>query len=124
METWTREQIKADETMLEFMNMILQRHETPGHTVKNLVELMHVPNVCELTTAFGVLPGDDSGLKPTYFSYDFNTWIKSEGEKLIFPTRIESITLYESFIEYESTRVKEISAAHPDDRDAESLNLN
>jgi hypothetical protein len=122
METWTREQIKADPVLLKLLQLILSKHETPGHTIKHLMELMHVDNVCELTTQFLVLP---AGKAPAvYLSYEFNTWIKVIDGKLTFPTRVEAINVFENFVEYEATRIKELSAAAPDDRDTESLNLN
>ncbi len=124
MENWTREQIKADPIMMEALEYILQFHKTPQHTVKNLMSLKDVPNVCETTRMFGVLPatGDSEGV---YISYDFCTWIEPKDDNtFIFPTRVDAIQLYESFAEYESTRVRELSAADPDGRDNNALNLN
>ena len=123
METWTREQIKADPVMSELLRLILSKHTTPGHTVKNLLELQHVPNVCELTTRFVELPATENA-DAVYLSYEFNSWISVKPEGIIFPTRVESITLYETFIEYESTRIKDLSGAAPEDRDNSALNLN
>ncbi len=124
MESWSREQIKADPVLMGALEYILSMHETPAQTIKHLRELAHVPNICTETKIFATLPhlpGSNSGA--VYLSYEITTWIKKVEGGTAFPTRVERLTLYNDFIEYEATRVKELSSAPPEDRD-NSLNLN
>lgn len=128
--TFQRAEIKADPALNNLLVAILKHHKTPDHTVKHLIELKHVDDVCEVTTIFGKLPQAKSKGDFVYLSYEVSTWIKPldkpEPDQFPyhFPTRVESITLYENFVEYETTRVREISAAAADSRDTGSLNLN
>lgn len=124
MEKWTREEIKKDPVLFELLQHILKIHQVPDHTAKHLLSIQHIENICELTTLYLVLPGKVKG-KDIYLSYETSTWIKPDKDKgFSFPTRVDAITMFEDFIEYETNRVKNISKAPPEGRDASTLNLN
>lgn len=123
MHTWTREEIKADEVLSKLLKVILAQHKTPEHTVRNLLHNQHIPDICELTTLYLVLPGDKKS-KTIYLCYDASHWIRPEPTRIGFPTRVESITIFDDFVEYETDRVRRISAAPPEGRDDRTLNLN
>ena len=123
MHTWKREEIKADPVMSKLLKEILKIHKTPEHTARNLLHKQHIPDICELTTLYLVLPGENPG-KTIYLCYDTSTWIRPEPTRIGFPTRVEAIIVFDDFVEYETDRVKRIGAADPDGRDASTLNLN
>ncbi len=114
-----RAELKADPIWNKLMHVILRNHTTPSHTVKNLLNLRHIKNVCEETTKFVVVGDKEDG--EFFISYDFATWIQPDEDPIRFPTRIERVRIFEDFVEYESTRVREISAAPPEGRDKSPL---
>ena len=127
MERYTRAEIKSDEVLNKLLQLILSKHITPMHTVKNLMDLRHVPDICEETVMFAELPAEGEH-KAIYISYEFSTWVDttSDPNQIKFPTRVDAITLYEHFVEYETTRVKQLSNASREDSNSgpDVLNLN
>jgi len=116
--TYTREQIKKSDMLAVLPAVIVSQHKVAGHTVAGLIPNKHIKDFCEITKTFMIIPD------MLYVSYETSTWILEKENNYTFPIRVESITIYENFVEYELTRVRELSQAKPEDRDATTLNLN
>lgn len=121
MTTLQRAELKAG-PFRKLLDHIVSKHVTPKHTIDKLMSLKHIENICEEARIFCKLSAE--GRPTIYISYDVSTWIVVEANRLGFPTRVERVNIYDDFTEYESCRVRELSAADPDGRTSEALNLN
>ena len=118
MKTYTRKQIKESDKLSVLLAVILTVHKVAEHTIRGLIPNKDVEDFCEITKTFMTIPDN------VYISYETSTWIIEEENKFTFPIRVEEITVYDNFIEYELIRIKELSQAKPEERDAKNLNLN
>ncbi|UCD07276.1 MAG: hypothetical protein JSW41_05650 [Candidatus Aenigmatarchaeota archaeon] len=114
METWTRKEIKADPVLRQLLELIKHNHKVPDYTVKELIKHNH-PEMCQQTSHFAILPGKNQ----VFISYEMSTWYKHPGE---FLTRVDSVTVYEDFMEYEKARQTGFKNAPPDGRDIPNIN--
>lgn len=95
----SREQIKADEVWSELLQRIIQNHVVASHTKQTLLENKHVKDFCEEARHFVVIVGD------IFIHYDTASWYKEPDGAVV---RVESITIYDNFMEYESARLKQL----------------
>lgn len=94
-----REEIKADEVYNQLLAAILSNHKVTNHTENVLLKNKHIKDFCECSRHFIMINSD----KPLFIHYDVNSWFKHpNGVQL----RIESIGIYDDFMEYESARLK------------------
>lgn len=98
MEEFKRDFFKNDSVFYQLYQMIKRNHKVAKHTERVLIQNKHIKNFCEEARHFVELPGD----KPLYIHYDVASWYK-KGRVLI---RIESIGVYDDFLEYEMARAK------------------
>ena len=98
-----REEFKQDPVYNRLYQELRKIHQVADHTMKTLIEGKHIPDFCEEATHFVVMQG-----KPSIFlQYTVATWLK-EGT---FPVRIESIGIYDDFLEYEKARLTGLYSA-------------
>ena len=94
-------------------NIILKNHKVADHTVKTLYKNRKIKDYCEEARHFVMFPG-----KPALFVYyDVSSWYKHPGQALV---KIESIGVYDDYLEYESARMKGLHSGNP----ASGNNLN
>lgn len=110
--TVSREQLKTDAVYNKVLQGILKSHKPPDHTRKNLMDLKEIPDVCEETEIFAQM-GDRS---PLWISYIVTTWIQPEEKGFVFPTRVEAVTFYDDFQEYNTNRLRKLNAADRESR--------
>jgi len=104
MTEFNREFFKTDSVLGKLFEIIKGRHKVADHTEKVLLENRHVKDFCELSRHFLLMPG-----KPTlYVHYDVSSWFK---EPMGVQLRIDSIGVYDDFMEYETARMKELHGA-------------
>ena len=109
----TRKEFKEDAVFRQLHDAIKRNHKVANHTIKVLSENHHVKNFCQEARHFALLPGKNQ----LHLHYDVTSWYQKPGRVVI---RIESICIYDSFMEYEVAR-KEALYNHPE---SEGLNLN
>ena len=98
MEEFSREFFKSDPVFYKLYQMIKRNHKVANHTERVLIKNKHIKDFCEEARHFVELPGE----KPLYIHYDVASWYKN-GAAVI---RIESIGVYNDFLEYEIARSK------------------
>lgn len=104
----SREEIKADEAYVQLLGIILQNHRVATHTENILFKNKHVKDFCECSRHFIVMNIET----PLFIHYDVNSWfMRPNGIQL----RIESIGIYDDFMEYESARLKGIHGSEKAD---------
>lgn len=99
MEEFNRDFFKKDPVFNELYQLIKQKHKVAEHTVKVLTQNKHIKDFCEESRHFAEL----SGKNPIYIHYDVSSWYKKPGGVQV---RIESIGVYENFIEYQVAKAK------------------
>lgn len=104
MTTFDRTWIK-DQVIGELYSRVKQNHIVADHTKQNLLKNRHIKDIYEETRHFAVL----QSAKPIYISYDTANWLDDEQYAVL--VRIERINVYETFLEYETTRMKELHSA-------------
>lgn len=116
METYTRDEIKKDERLLALLKTISSNHRINLSTRKKLL-INSNPDLCAIDRQFGelILKGNVM----LYISYDTSTYYNVKKQR--FDIKIDTITLYTDYLEYEIKRVRE-AHAHPES--AEGINLN
>jgi hypothetical protein len=103
MTEFSREFCKNDPKVLgKLFDMVKANHKVADHTEKVLVENRHVKDFCEEARHFIQLTGD----KPLYIHYDVANWFK---EPMGVQLKIESIGVYDDFLEYEKARLANIT---------------
>jgi hypothetical protein len=100
MEEFDRKFFKNDPVFYQLYQILKRNHRVPQHTVKTLVKNRHIKDFCEESTHFVELPGD----KPIYLHYDVASWYHHKPAGI--QVRIESIVVYDDFLEYEKARAK------------------
>jgi hypothetical protein len=98
MEEFKREFFKNDPVFYKLFQIIKKNHRVAKHTIKVLNQNKHIKDFCEEARHFVELPGE----KPLYIHYDVASWYGPRGPLI----RIESIGVYDDFIEYEIARSK------------------
>jgi hypothetical protein len=112
MTTIGREEIKNNPAYREIFEGIKKHHVVPEHTIKELLKNKHVKDFCVEARHFVALTGE----RPIYLHYDVYSWYHKDGALI----RIESITFYDNFIEYQANRLKALYASP----DSDGINLN
>ena len=108
--TFSRAELKNDSTLKGIFDLVKSNHKVANHTQEILYKNRHVKDFCEEATHFVMLAKSKGG-DSIYFHYDVSSWYK-EGQARV---RIESITVYENFNEYESERLRRLhSTIHQD----------
>jgi hypothetical protein len=108
MEEFTRLELKNDPELRPLFDMIKGRHEVAEHTIKVLVKNKHIKDFCEEARHFVFLPGKGSNL---FIHYDVSSWYHPKGIQV----KIESIGVYDDFMEYEKARVSQLHGAESKD---------
>lgn len=110
MKTLERESFKNDMVFNFFYQQILKNHKPANHTEKTLFENKHIHDFCEVAQHFSVIELDKE--LTAHISYDVNSWYNEGGSAKV---RVESITLYDNFDEYETIRKTSIYKAKNSD---------
>jgi hypothetical protein len=95
----TREEFKNDSVFRKLYETIKSNHKVAKHTEQVLIKNKHIKDFCEESTHFA--PGKTS----LFVHYEVASWYspKKGGSVII---RIESIAVYDNFIEYQIARSK------------------
>ena len=110
---WKRDFFKKDAVLSQLHQVILRSHKVADHTYKCLIENRHIKDFCEESRHFVLLPGNPD----LYIHYDIACWFKEPNG---IQMKVESIAVYDDFVEYESSRIKQLS----ENKESEGLNLN
>lgn len=109
MTEFTREMFTNDpEVMGKLHKLLIEHHKVADHTEKVLFENRHIKDFCENARHFTVLPGKNL----IFLHYDVSTWFKEpNGVQLA----IETIGVYDNFMEYERARMFQLHKAQKKD---------
>lgn len=102
-----REQLKEDEVYSRLKDVIKSKHVIADHTRKALIENEGVKDFCAIARHFVLMEGK----QPLFIHYDTHNWIE-KGRVL---TRIDSVGIYDDFMEYEGARVRGLHGGKPSD---------
>lgn len=115
MTEFKREFFKNDPVFSKLFEIIKKNHKVADHTEKVLIQNKHVKDFCEEARHYVEMPG-----KPhLYIHYDTASWFK---EPMGVYVKIESIGIYDDFLEYNTARVNKLHAA--ENKDIPTSNLN
>lgn len=98
---------KDDEVIGKIYKIIKKNHKVAEHTKKVLMDNADIKDFCEEARHFIIL-GES---KPLHIHYDVASWYQ-DGAALI---KIESIGVYDDFLEYEVARLKGIHSTKNSD---------
>ena len=101
-----REVFKNDEVFSILHLNLMAIHQVAPHTEKVLLANKHVKDFCEEARHFVIMTGTSSG-GDYFIHYDVSSWLKDEHRVMI---RIDSIAVYDSFMEYERERMRVLSS--------------
>jgi hypothetical protein len=104
MEEFNREFFKKDEVFKELFEFLKSKHQVANHTKKVLYDNRHIKDFCEIARHYIMMPGKN----PLYIHYDVSSWYKHPQNAQV---RIDSIGIYDDFMEYEVARVKGLHSA-------------
>lgn len=107
--TIPREVLKTDPVFKKLLKILIKHHVPAAHTIKALQENSHIPDFCEESRHFTLLPSDSDTL---YLHYDIASWFKEPNG---IQARIESIGIYDSWEEYEPIRLRSLHGAENKD---------
>lgn len=113
MEEFNRDFFKSDPVFRQLFERIKATHKVAKHTVKTLYKNRHIKDFCEEARHFVML----SGANPIYIHYDVASWWKEPGGAQV---RIESIGVYNDFMEYDIARLKGLHST----KDSDIPNIN
>lgn len=99
MEEFDRTFLKEDEVMNQLFELLKRNHKVARHTEKVLIENRHIKDFCEEARHFVLLPSEN----PIYLHYDVSSWFKKPSGVQV---KIESVGIYDDFMEYEVARLK------------------
>lgn len=102
MTEFPRKFFKNDPVMGKLFDVIKRNHKVADHTAKVLYNNRHIKDFCEEARHFVLLPGE----KPLYIHYDVASWYHPSGAAQV---KIESIGVYDDFLEYEKARLGRIT---------------
>jgi len=89
-----------DEVIGKLFEAIKKQHKVADHTTRVLYENRNIKDFCEQARHFVVLGGNT---KPLYIHYDVASWFHNLNGALV---SIESIGVYDDFMEYETARMR------------------
>lgn len=98
MKTVERAEFKTDPIIGPLYKVILQKYRIATHTKEVLLANSHIKDFCEESRHFAVIDGNPA----FYIHFDVSSWLDPRGVL----TRVERIAIYDSFQEYQSTRLK------------------
>jgi|SRR6478609_5467476 len=99
MTEFKREFFKHDPIFYKLWKILKRNHKVADHTEKTLYKNRHIKDFCEEARHFVTMPGG----KEIYLHYDVASWFK---EPMGVQVRIESIGIYDDFMEYETARMR------------------
>lgn len=103
------------EGIVKVYDAIVKGHVVAKHTIVQLMDNKHVKNFCVVSRHFCLL---NLSTKETMFChYDMSHWLKNN---LQIVGSIDSIKLYDDFMEYEKARLSQLHGA----KDADIPNIN
>lgn len=108
MTEFDRKYLKNDEVLNQLFEFVKKTHKVANHTQKTLYENRHTKDFCEEARHFMDLRGE----KPIYIHYDVSSWYQHPDGAAI---RIDSIGVYDDFMEYEIARLKGIHSTKNSD---------
>lgn len=109
MTEFPREFFKNDpEVTGKLHELLVKHHKVAKHTEKVLLENKHVKDFCEEARHFTMLPGKS----PIYLHYDCASWFKEPNGVQV---TIDSIGVYDNFMEYEKARMHQLHKAQKKD---------
>lgn len=103
-----RDEIKEDKVFNELLQFIISKHKPAYHTRKVLIQNKYVKDFCECSKHFVMITGE----KPLFIHYKVFSWFKHPNG---IKRKIESIGVYDDFIEYESSRLKALHSSNKSD---------
>lgn len=101
MTEFKREFFKNDPVLKKLFEVVKKNHKVAKHTEKVLFDNKHIKYFCEEARHFVFMDGE----KPLYIHYDVASWWHEVGATIV---KIESIGVYDDYLEYEVTRLKGI----------------
>ena len=96
----SREEFKKDPVFRKLFEVIKSRHVVAKHTEKVLYDNRHIKDFCEEARHFVFLPGNNG--TDIFLHYDVASWYKHPNGVQV---KIDSIGVYDDFMEYEKARV-------------------
>ena len=115
MTEFNREVFKNDPFIRKLFEVIKKNHKVASHTERLLIKNIHVKDFCEEAMHFAEKSGD----KPLYIHYDVSSWFK---HPMGVHVKIESIVIYDDFIEYNTARIKGLHGSKSADIPTSNLN--
>lgn len=106
-----RKEILNDDSLKKLLSYLIINHKVAEHTRKCLLKNSHIKNFCEISRHFISISNE------IFIHYDVSSWYNKIGGASI---RIDSIGVYDDFIEFEVCRMKELSNSN----DSSIPNLN
>lgn len=104
----TRDIIDHDEVFGLLHKALVKNHIVANHTRKVLLKNRHIKDFCEEARHFTIMQGEP----PMYLHYDCASWFKEpNGVRVI----IETIGIYDDFMEYEKARMFQLHKAEHKD---------
>lgn len=94
---------KKDEVIGRLFDEIKKHHRVAEHTKKSLIAFAAVKDYCEEARHFVAMGGNPQ----LFIHYDVATWF--EGGRFLI--KIDSIGVYDDFMEYERARVSQLHSA-------------
>lgn len=108
MTEFKRDFFRVDPVLSKLYEFIKQNHRVADHTQRVLFENRTVKDFCQEARHFVVL----SGNKALYIHYDVSSWWKDPAGVHL---RIDSIGVYDDFIEYETARLRGLHSGNKSD---------
>jgi hypothetical protein len=99
--------------------VIKEQHVVAAHTEKNLYDNRFTKDFCEMSRHFAILRGTPQ----IFISYDVSSWYREVDRRPSARISIDQFIIYDTFVEYESCRVRELSSKDNVSRSG-GLNLN
>lgn len=110
---FSREILKTDPIMNKLFESVKRNHKVADHTERVLIKNKHVKDFCEQARHFLVI----AGVPEMYIHYDVASWFKAPMGVVV---KIESIGVYDDFMEYETARMRGLHSG----RSADIPNIN
>ena len=108
-----RNMLKNDPVMNQLFEIVKKNHKVAEHTKRVLLKNKHIKDFCEEARHYSEMPGK----KPIYLHYDVASWFK---EPMGVQIKIESIGIYDDFMEYNTARMRGLHSG----RSADIPNIN
>lgn len=113
MTEFKRDFFKNDPVFYKLYEVIKRNHKVAKHTERVLLKNKHVKDFCEEARHFVEIPGEP----PLFIHYDTASWFKKPNGVQV---KIESIGVYDDFMEYDIARLKGLHSG----RSADIPNIN